>query len=123
MTTKEVNTHQMNLAGSPCNVGSYNNTPFKINHNKTELQSEQTGLLQSESPPCSMSLGYPKYSGASVSQLLSMYGTDALQNQMKDELYINSGIKRNLTSHISVFGDAQHMSMCRETKAQVSIQT
>jgi len=81
--TKVVNTHQMNLAHSLCNVGLYDNTPFEIDHNIMELQSKKTGLLQSKSPSCSMSLDYPKFSGESASQPLSTYGTDALQNQMK----------------------------------------
>jgi len=109
--TKVVNTHQMNLAHSLWNVGLYDNTPFEIDHNIMELWSKKTGLLQSKSPPCSMSLDYPKFSGESASQPLSTYETDALQNQMKAWLHINSGIKRNLTSCTSVFGGAQQMSI------------
>jgi len=82
--TKAENTHQMNSACSLHNVESNDNTLFEINHNRMELQSGQTGLLQSKSPPCSMSLDYPKSSGGSVSQLSSTKGTDALQSQMKD---------------------------------------
>ena len=118
-----VSTHQTNSVHSRHSVASKGNTQFEIDHNKTESQSGQIELLQSESPPCSMSLGYPKSSGASVSQLLSMSGTDVPQNQMKDWPHTNSGTGRNLISHTCVFGDAQLMFMCKKTNVLISIHT